>query len=78
MNSTKGTPQGGGKKIGLFGGKIGPEYVNQFKAIESVRMRTKRAKKRNGEKIDSGQARLGKKMDRLLEYTSLDLPLLIG
>ena len=47
--------------------------MNQFKAIESVRMRAKRTKRRKemGKKIDPGWARLGKKMDRLVVYTSL-------
>ena len=47
--------------------------MNQFKAIESVRMGAKRAKRRKemGEKIDPGRARLGKKMNQLVVYTSL-------
>ena len=47
--------------------------MDQFKAIESVRMsvqHTKR-KKEMGEKIDPGRARLGKKIDQLVVYTSL-------
>ena len=53
--------------------------MNQFKSIESVRMRTKHAKKKEmGGKNYSSRARLGKKMDRLVEYTSLDLLLFIG
>ena len=38
-------------------------------------MRTKRAKRKKemGGKIDTGQARLGKKMDQLVLYTSLTL-----
>ena len=31
-----------------------------------------REKKRNGGKIDSGRAQLGKKMDQLEEYTSIN------
>ena len=49
--------------------------MNQFKVLESVRMRAKRAKRKKemGEKIDPGRARLGKKMDQLVVvvYTSL-------
>ena len=47
--------------------------MNQFKAIESVRMREKCAKRKKemGEKIDPGQARLGEKMGQLVVYTSL-------
>ena len=47
--------------------------MNQFEAIESVRLRAKRAKrkKEKGKKIDPGRARLGKKMDQLVVYTSL-------
>ena len=47
--------------------------MNQFKAIKSVIMRTKRAKRKNemGKKIDPGRARLGRKMDQLVIYTSL-------
>ena len=47
--------------------------MDQFKAIESVRMSVKHAKRKKemGEKIDPGRARLGKKMDQLVEYTSL-------
>ena len=47
--------------------------MNQFKAIESVRMRAKRTKRKKemGEKIDPGQARLGGKMGQLVVYTSL-------
>ena len=50
--------------------------MDQFKAIESVRMSVKHAKrkKKMGEKIDPGQARLGKKMDQLVVYTSLGQP----
>ena len=44
-------------------------------AIESVRLRAKRAKrkKEKGEKIDPGWARLGKEMDQLVVYTSLQI-----
>ena len=47
--------------------------MDQFKAIESVRMSVKHAKRKKemGEKIDPGRARLGKKMDQLVVYTSL-------
>ena len=47
--------------------------MDQFKAIESVRMSLKHAKRKKemGEKIDPGRARLGKKMDQLVVYTSL-------
>ena len=47
--------------------------MNQFKAIESVRLRTKRAKrkKKKGEKINPSWAWLRKKMDQLVVYTSL-------
>ena len=52
--------------------------MNQFKAIESVRMRAKRTKRKKemGKKIDPGWARLGKKMDRLVVYTSLRIRVL--
>ena len=41
-----------------------------FKAIDSVRMRAKRAKQKKemGKKIDPGRARLGKKMTHLSIY----------
>ena len=47
--------------------------MDQFKAIESVRMSVKHAKRKKemGKKIDPGRARLGKKIDQLEEYTSL-------
>ena len=47
--------------------------MGQFKAIESVRMSVKPAKRKKemGKKIDPGRARLGKKMDQLVLYTSL-------
>ena len=47
--------------------------MDQFMAIQSVRMSMKHAKMRkgNGEQIDPGWARLGKKMDQLVVYTSL-------
>ena len=47
--------------------------MDQFKAIESVRMSVKHAKrkKETGEKIDPGRARLGEKIDQLVVYTSL-------
>ena len=47
--------------------------MDQFRAIESVRMSVKHAKskKEMGKKIDPGRARLGKKIDQLEEYTSL-------
>ena len=41
--------------------------MNQFKAIKSVRLLVKRAKR----KIDPGRARLGEKMDQLVLYTSM-------
>ena len=45
----------------------------QFKAIESVRMSVKHAKRKKemGKKINPGRARLGIKMDLLVLYTSL-------
>ena len=47
--------------------------MDQFKAIESVRMSVKHAKRKKemGKKIDPGRARLGKKIDQLVVYTSL-------
>ena len=47
--------------------------MDQFKAIGSVRMSMKHTKRKKemGKKIDPGRVRLGKKMDRLEEYTSL-------
>ena len=47
--------------------------MDQFKAIESVRMSVKHAKRKKemGKKIDPGRARLGKKIDKLVVYTSL-------
>ena len=50
--------------------------MDQFKAIESVRMSVKHAKRKNemGKKIDPGRARLGEKMDQLVLYTSLVRP----
>ena len=47
--------------------------MDQFKAIESVRMSVKhiKRKKEMGKNMDPGRVRLGKKMDRLEEYTSL-------
>ena len=47
--------------------------MKQFKAIESVRMRATRAKRKKemGKEIKPGRARLGKKMDQLVIYTSL-------
>ena len=44
--------------------------MDQFKAIESVRMSVKHAKRKKemGKKMDPGRVRLGKKMDRLEEY----------
>ena len=47
--------------------------MNQFKAIESIRMRAKRVKRKKemGEKFDPGRAWLGKKMDKHVVYTSL-------
>ena len=47
--------------------------MNQFNAIESVRLRVKRAKrkKEKEKKIDPGRARLGEKMDQLVLYTTL-------
>ena len=47
--------------------------MNQFKAIESIRMHAKRAKRKKemGEKIGPSRAWLGKKMDQLVVYTSL-------
>ena len=47
--------------------------MKQFKAIESLRMRAKRTKRKKemGKKIDPGRARLGEKMDQLVLYTSL-------
>ena len=47
--------------------------MDQFKAIESVRMSVKHAKRKKemGKKIDPGRARLGRKMDQLVIYTSL-------
>ena len=49
--------------------------MDQFRAIESVRMSVKHAKskKEMGKKIDPGRARLGKKIDQLEEYTSLNV-----
>ena len=49
--------------------------MDQFQAIESVRMSVKHAKrkKERGEKIYPGRARLGKKIDQLVVYTSLIL-----
>ena len=51
--------------------------MNQFKAIESGRMRAKRTKRKKemGKKIDPGWARMGEKIDRLVVYTSLHLHL---
>ena len=48
--------------------------MDQFKAIGSVRMIGKHAerKKEMGKKINPGRAPLGKKMDQLVVYTSLD------
>ena len=47
--------------------------MGQFKAIESVRMSVKHAKRKKemGGKIDPGRARLGEKIDQLVVYTSL-------
>ena len=47
--------------------------MDQFKAIESVRMSIKHAKRKKemGKNIDPGWAWLGKKMDQLVLYTSL-------
>ena len=47
--------------------------MDQFKAIESVRMSVKHAKRKKemGKKIDPGRARLGKKIYQLVVYTSL-------
>ena len=47
--------------------------MGQFKAIESVRMSVKHAKRKKemGKKINPGRARLGIKMDLLVLYTSL-------
>ena len=47
--------------------------MNLSKAIESVRMCAKRIKRKKemGEKINPGWARLGKKMDQLVVYASL-------
>ena len=47
--------------------------MDQFKAIESVRMSVKHAKRKKemGKKIDPGRAQLGKKIDQLVVYTSL-------
>ena len=47
--------------------------MDQFKAIGSVRMSMKHTKRKKemGKKMDPGRVRLGKKMDRLEEYTSL-------
>ena len=47
--------------------------MDQFKAIESVRMSVKHAKRKKemGKKIDPGRARLGEKIDQLVVYTSL-------
>ena len=49
--------------------------MDQFKAIESVRMSVKHAKRKKemGKKFDPGRVRLGKKMDQLVVYTSLNL-----
>ena len=53
--------------------------MDQFKAIESVRMSVKHAKRKKemGKKMDPGRVRLGKKMDRLEEYTSLIIIIII-
>ena len=47
--------------------------MDQFKAIESVRMSVKQAKRKKemGKKIDPGRAWLGKKIDQLVVNTSL-------
>ena len=47
--------------------------MDQFKAIESVKMSVKHAKRKKevGKKIDPGPARLGEKIDQLVVYTSL-------
>ena len=47
--------------------------MDQFKVIGSVRMSMKHTKRKKemGKKIDPGRVQLGKKMDRLEEYTSL-------
>ena len=53
------------------------QFVCAFDAlqdIESVKMRGKHSKKGNGEKMDPGWARLGKKIYQLEEYTSLVTP----
>ena len=49
--------------------------MDQFKAIESVGMSVKHAKRKKemGKKIDPGRAQLGEKMDQLVLYTSLVL-----
>ena len=54
--------------------------MDQFEAIESVRMSVKHAKRKKemGKKIDPGRAPLGKKIDQLVVYTSLELEKLQG
>ena len=50
--------------------------MDQVKAIESVRMSVKHAKRKKevGKKIDPGRARSGKKIDQLVVFTSLAKP----